>query len=98
MLIAATPLLQQLASGVRAHHERWDGHGYPDGLTGQRIPFAARVVACADAFDAITSRRSYMTRSSPHRAAVEAIETDAGTHFDPQVAAAVRGAYSKLRP
>src|SRR5271169_5382001 len=51
MLVTLSPGLAPIAAGVGAHHERWDGSGYPDGLAGEKIPFAARIVAVADAFD-----------------------------------------------
>jgi HD-GYP domain-containing protein (c-di-GMP phosphodiesterase class II) len=50
---------------VRYHHERWDGSGYPLGLTGRNIPIQARIFAVADVFDALTSKRSYRKKSSP---------------------------------
>ena len=61
-IIAAAPALTRVAALVRASHERWDGHGYPDALAGEAIPLGARIVAVADAFDAMTSPRPY---SSP---------------------------------
>ncbi|MEM9553378.1 MAG: HD domain-containing phosphohydrolase [Acidobacteriota bacterium] len=66
------------------HHERWDGKGYPYGLAGTSIPLAARVVAIADAYDAITSRRPYKD-AVPHSEAVRRIEVDRGRHFDPEL-------------
>lgn len=66
------------------HHERWDGHGYPAGLSGNRIDFNARVVAVADAFDAMTSERPYRPPVSYEAAAAE-LERCAGTQFDPEV-------------
>ena len=73
-----------LAKGVAAHHERWDGNGYPRRLKGKRIPLQARIVAIADSFDAITHRRRY----SPARSfgeGVNAIREGKGTQFDPQL-------------
>ena len=69
---------------VRSHHERWDGSGYPDGLFGDAIPFAARVVAIADVFDALISRRPYKD-PWPLAQAIEAIQSGAGTQFDPRL-------------
>jgi HD-GYP domain-containing protein (c-di-GMP phosphodiesterase class II) len=66
------------------HHERWDGRGYPAGLNGDRIDFNARVVAVADAFDAMTSARSYRPAAGYEEAAAE-LERCAGTQFDPEV-------------
>ena len=72
-----------LGAGVLAHHERWDGTGYPRGLRGTEIPLAARIVAVADTFDAITHHRRYdMARSTPD--AVEVIAAERGRQFDPE--------------
>lgn len=65
-----------------SHHERWDGRGYPWGLSGERIPLAARIVAVADAYDAITSVRPYKL-GFDHSEAVRRISADRGRHFDP---------------
>jgi HD-GYP domain-containing protein (c-di-GMP phosphodiesterase class II) len=67
---------------VRHHHERWDGRGYPDGLSQDQIPQIARVVAVADAFDAMTSDRPYR-RALTASMAFEELHRGAGTHFDP---------------
>jgi HD-GYP domain-containing protein (c-di-GMP phosphodiesterase class II) len=73
-----------LGDGVLAHHERWDGSGYPRGLRGTAIPLAARIVALADTFDAITRRRRYgAPRSAPD--AVEVIAAERGRQFDPEL-------------
>lgn len=69
---------------VRSHHERWDGKGYPDGLVGTRIPLAARIIAVADTYDAMTSSRPYRPGLS-RQVAVEEIRSHALTQFDPQV-------------
>jgi response regulator RpfG family c-di-GMP phosphodiesterase len=67
-----------------AHHERWDGHGYPFGLPGELIPLSARIVALADAYDAMTSKRPYK-KPIPHDEVVEHIRAGTGTQFDPAV-------------
>jgi putative two-component system response regulator len=69
------------------HHERWDGSGYPDGLAGEAIPIPARLMALADVFDALASRRIYKP-AMPFDAAVNLIREAAGSHFDPDVVAA----------
>lgn len=74
-----------LAKGVAAHHEEWDGTGYPSGLKGRRIPLTARVVAIADAFDAITHRRRY-SHARSFEEGVKAIAEGRGTQFDPDLA------------
>jgi putative nucleotidyltransferase with HDIG domain len=72
---------------VRGSHERWDGKGYPDGLAGEDVPRAARIVSVADTFSAITTTRSYRKAQSPE-AAIEELRRCAGTQFDPHVVAA----------
>jgi putative two-component system response regulator len=69
---------------VYTHHERWDGNGYPRGLTGEQIPIAGRVIALVDVYDAMTTRRLYREPLS-HEQAVELIVSAKGTHFDPAV-------------
>jgi putative two-component system response regulator len=73
---------RDVLGGIRNHHERWDGGGYPDGLAGDRIPFLARIIAVADCFDALTSARAYRT-SLPAEAALQVLELESGSHFDP---------------
>jgi HD-GYP domain-containing protein (c-di-GMP phosphodiesterase class II) len=72
------------AAIARAHHERWDGHGYPDGLVGDEIPDAAAIVAVADSFDAMTSDRPYKPGRST-AAAMHEIVACSGTQFSPRV-------------
>ena len=75
-------LAKEIASG---HHEKWDGSGYPLGLSGEDIPFSARVVALADVFDALTSKRPYKEAWSVEKA-VNCIDESFGQHFDPSLA------------
>ena len=75
----------ELAVGACAHHERYDGRGYPNGLRGEDIPRAARIIAVADAYDAMTSTRSYRTSLSQAHVRSE-IEKGKGTQFDPEMA------------
>nr|WP_281380299.1 HD-GYP domain-containing protein [Armatimonas rosea] len=81
-LIRNVPSLVATLPGIRHHHERWDGKGYPDGLAGEEIPLDARVLALADTFDALTSDRPYRKGWDFARALAE-IERCAGTQFDP---------------
>ena len=74
-----------LAEYVLAHHERWDGKGYPKGLKGQEIPLEARIIAVADAYDAMISDRPYRKALSP-KDALEEIRINAGAQFDPDIA------------
>ncbi|HZK81396.1 MAG TPA: response regulator [Humisphaera sp.] len=75
----------QLAREIAiSHHERFDGSGYPYGLAGQQIPMCGRIVAVADVYDALTSRRVYK-EAIPHEQAMSIIRRDRGTHFDPDI-------------
>ena len=73
---------------VRSSHEHWDGNGYPDGIAGAAVPLAARIVAVADAFSAITTTRAYRKAQTPE-AAVKELRACAGTQFDPAVVEAL---------
>lgn len=74
----------ELAEGVLSHHERWDGKGYPRGLSGEAIPLVARVVSIADTFDAITHSRRYRAGTTPDSAA-DRIRDGRGAQFDPDL-------------
>lgn len=84
-LIAGIPAFEPALPYVLFHHERWDGGGYPTGRAGDEIPLEGRVLAIADAFDAMTSLRPYRDRLSSDEAAAE-VERCAGTQFDPTLA------------
>ena len=77
------------------HHERWDGKGYPSGLSGEDIPLSARIMAVADVFDALISRRSYK-EPFPSEAARQIIQVEAGAHFDPKVVQAFLNAFDEV--
>lgn len=79
-------LLRLAATIALHHHEKWDGSGYPHGLAGEAIPHAARIVALADVFDALTSVRPYKQAWSVEQA-LELIRSESGGHFDPELAA-----------
>jgi hypothetical protein len=83
----------EIIAMVRHHHERLDGRGYPDRLSGEDIPLGARVIAVADTFDAITSTRSYRS-AARHRKALEILKKEAGTQLDPAAVAAFMTYYS----
>jgi diguanylate cyclase (GGDEF)-like protein len=85
VIVAKVPQLADLLPGVRHHHERWDGGGYPDGLAGENIPLTARLLALADTFDAMTSDRPYR-KGLPFETAIGEIAKGAGTQFDPLLA------------
>jgi diguanylate cyclase (GGDEF)-like protein len=84
-IIERVPGIGALAPIIRHHHERWDGTGYPGGLSGDDIPLEARVIAIADTYSALTSTRPYRSAVSPELACAE-IERCAGTQFDPEIA------------
>ena len=77
--------MPEIAIGARWHHERYDGKGYPDKLKGDNIPEIARIIAVADAYDAMASNRSYR-KALPQEVVREEIEKGKGTQFDPQIA------------
>jgi HD-GYP domain-containing protein (c-di-GMP phosphodiesterase class II) len=81
---------------VRSHHERLDGAGFPDGLRGENIPIEARIVAVADAFDAMTTRRPYRESRPPGEAMCE-LRRVAGTQLDPEVVEAFVAAFPDPR-
>ncbi len=83
-ILSASPALVPVARIVRSSHERFDGGGYPDALVGTAIPIAARVVAVCDAYDAMTSDRSYRRGMSP-QVALEELRRSSGRQFDPRV-------------
>src|SRR5262249_56530124 len=74
---------QTVLAGIRGHHERLDGTGYPDGLRGDRIPLLARLIAIPDCFDALTSHRAYRA-ALPTEQALEVLRAGSGTQFDPE--------------
>jgi putative nucleotidyltransferase with HDIG domain len=80
--------LARVGEIVRSCHERWDGHGYPDGLRGEEIPLAARIVFCCDAYSAMTTDRPYRAAIDPTVALAE-LRANAGTQFEPRVVEAV---------
>lgn len=95
-ILASVPELDEVARIVRSSHERFDGTGYPDGLEGEDIPLASRIVFCADAFHAVRSDRPYRRGRSASKALAE-VRRNAGTQFDPVVADALVKAARDLR-
>jgi len=88
-------LFQVAIEIAEGHHEKFDGSGYPNGLTGEAIPLAARIVAVADVFDALTSKRPYK-EAWPVEKALALLDNEAGRHFDPQIVAAFRQALPRI--
>jgi putative nucleotidyltransferase with HDIG domain len=82
-LLSGTDFPEDIVPMVRSHHERWDGRGYPDGLRGERIPLAARILCVADVYDALTSDRPYR-RGYDRAAALRIMSRDVGRVFDPR--------------
>ena len=80
---------------VRSHHEKWDGSGYPDGLSGEAIPIGSRILAAVDCLDALASDRQYR-KALPLDEAMARVEADAGKHFDPRVVQALKARYKEL--
>jgi len=96
-LLAEVPLLAgEGVQVVRSHHERWDGQGYPDGLVGEEIPVGARILAVADALDAMTSDRPYREHLSWDEACDEILR-GSGSQFDPKVVSAFAVREQRLR-
>jgi putative nucleotidyltransferase with HDIG domain len=87
-VVEKVDLFRDLAPEIRHHHERMDGRGYPSSLSGEEIPYAARVLAVADAFDALTSDRPYRRALSADDALAE-LRRSAGEHHDPEIVAAL---------
>ena len=80
----ATAELMPIASYILSHHEHWDGSGYPEGISGTKIPLASRILAIADAYDAMTQDRVYR-KSIGKEAALEEIRRNSGAQFDPSL-------------
>jgi diguanylate cyclase (GGDEF)-like protein/putative nucleotidyltransferase with HDIG domain len=89
-ILRSTPGMGQVAKIVRHEHERWDGNGYPDGLSGHEIPLGSRIILACDAYHAMTSDRPYR-QAMPHADAVAELSAGAGTQFDPHVVEALVG-------
>jgi putative two-component system response regulator len=96
MLAGSTSEVVQMGALIsRTHHERWDGNGYPRGLAGEGIPREGRIAAVADVFDALTSDRVYRP-AFPIRLAVDKMQAERGSHFDPAVLDAFMAALPKV--
>lgn len=85
-MLAHFSLFKEVAAFVRGHHERWDGRGYPDGLSGESIPLEARIIAVVDSYDAMTTTRPYRV-ALPHAEVVQRLREGAGRQWDPAVVA-----------
>jgi two-component system, cell cycle response regulator len=87
-IVSAAASLVSVGRLIRASHERWDGDGYPDGLTGEQIPLSARIIFACDAYDAITAERPYSPARGPETA-LEELRRHAGSQFDSEVVASL---------
>jgi putative two-component system response regulator len=96
LLPCMNPMLQTAALISLAHHERWDGSGYPRELQGEEIPLEARIVAMADVYDALTSDRPYRPAYAEEWA-LEALDEGAGRHFDPDVYSSFLSVLPRIR-
>ena len=94
-ILAPVTFLRPCLDAVLHHHERWQGGGYPDGISGEAIPLEARIIGVVDAYDAMTSHRSYR-RALPPEEALRRIKAGAGTQFDPTVAEAFLDHYAEI--
>jgi putative nucleotidyltransferase with HDIG domain len=97
MLNRVGGFMREVGAIVRSHHERWDGSGYPDGLAGEAIPLEARIIACCDAWSAMTTTRSYREALSEDVAAFE-LRANVGTQFDPAVVTATLAVTRQRQP
>ena len=88
--------LKEAKNLAHYHHEKWNGQGYPTGLSGEDIPLSARIMAVADVFDALVSTRSYK-KGFPFEKAIAIIEESSGSHFDPKIAGAFLNAKDKAK-
>lgn len=95
-ILSHVHLLQRLPPVVRHHHEKYDGTGYPDGLSGERIPYMARILSIADSLDAMTTQRTYNRRKNIEDAVTE-IEKMAGTQFDPRLIGPLKASLVTLK-
>lgn len=93
---SGTDFIQMAEVIALTHHEKWDGSGYPKGLTGAAIPLVGRIAAIADVFDALTSNRLYRAHDFTVSEARHIIEKGSGTHFDPQVTAAFQSCWDEI--
>ena len=98
MLDRVGGFMREVGRIVRSHHERWDGGGYPDGLAGEAIPLEARIIACCDAWNAMTTDRPYRDGAVARTIALAELRANAGTQFDPAVVTARRRSPSRAGP
>jgi len=96
LIIGSVKLLRPMLPAVRSHHERWDGSGYPEKLSGENIPLIARIIAVADTWDAMTSKRPYQDPLTSEQA-LSLMEKFKGKSFDPAVVDALSSLVRRRR-
>jgi hypothetical protein len=94
LLLSVSPELRPIADGIRAHHERWDGTGYPRNLSGERIPLVGRIVSVVDVFEALTCKRPYR-EPRPVSEVLALVRDQAGVWFDPSLVRITEDLYWK---
>jgi len=95
-LVPDTGYLKEAKNLALYHHEKWNGSGYPMGISGEDIPLSARIMAVADVFDALVSKRSYK-EGMPFEKAMSIIHEGAGSHFDAEIVRAFESAEDEVR-
>jgi HD-GYP domain-containing protein (c-di-GMP phosphodiesterase class II) len=85
LILSISQRLEPIAAGIRSHHERWDGTGYPDGRSGEAIPLAGRIISIADVFDSMTSPRPYRRRSWTDGEVFSYLQTQVDLQFDASI-------------
>jgi HD-GYP domain-containing protein (c-di-GMP phosphodiesterase class II) len=93
VIMGQIPQLKEVIPGIKHHHEKWSGGGYPDGLKGADIPRIARIVGVADTFDAMTTTRPYQ-KAMPLPYVIDRIQSFGGRSFDPDVTVALEKAFA----
>jgi putative nucleotidyltransferase with HDIG domain len=93
-ILSKIPKIEDVVAGVRHHHEKWNGSGYPDALEGTQIPLFSRILCVADAYDAMTSNRAYRRNFNTEEAILE-INRSIGSHFERPIAEAFLRYYEK---
>ena len=94
--LTRNPLLKMASSISMTHHEKWDGSGYPQGLSGEDIPMESRIVALADVYDALCSKRPYKP-AFPEEKVLSIIREESNSHFDPDTVRAVVEILERMR-
>ncbi len=92
-IASSSPKLTRIADGILAHHEKWDGSGYPHGLKGKEIPILARIIAIVDAYDVMTTGRPYRLARTK-KEAIQELRACSGSQFDPELVILFKNLFS----